>query len=181
VVAVLSILLGTGLLIGCSTAGGGDGEGDKSGPGSCLDFVPITAPSPGNLAARKGAGSTCDLLEVELIITDVTDVFEVNFSITLDSSVAAFDSIDTSTSFLRDDGTDLAVIQNPVIGITRLGSTGMDATGSKELVKLYFSRNLLSGVSNLNFNATQVFGSETPPTEKNGITWTGGAIAATIS
>ena len=149
---------------------------------SCLSFVADPAPTPPSVLAQEASDSTCRSLKVDLIITDVSDVFATSFSLVFDGAIARLEDVSTTTSFLGSDGATLEVVTTPgpdgvQIGITRLGvATGVDASGPQILARLRFAALLPAGATGVSFEDTRILDSETPPQEKSGIVWTGGVL-----
>ncbi len=166
------------LVSGC----GGDGGGDEKPPplpSACIAFTPSGSPAGNSVVAQVGA-EACDTVEIELIFSDVADVFAVSFSVVFDPNVAVFREVSTTGSFLEADGATLEVLVGEMpgrveIGITRLASTGLDASGPELLATLLVAR-ASAGVGALAFEDTKVLGSETPPQEKPGVQWIGGIL-----
>ncbi|MGD8375350.1 MAG: cohesin domain-containing protein [Acidobacteriota bacterium] len=156
---------------------GGDGGGTPAG-GPCLEFSPAASPVPGTVSTRVVANG-CSTIDLELQITDVTDVFAVQFTVTFDPLVVAFESMSTAGSLLESDGASLGMQIDPSpgmvdIGVTRLAPSGRDAVGTARLLTLRFRQEAAAGATLVSYGDTRVLGSETPPQEKPGISWTGG-------
>lgn len=159
---------------------GGDGGGTPSSGGPCLEFTPAASPAPDTVSTRV-AGNACSTIDLELQITDVSDVFAVSFTVTFDPATVSFDSLSTAGSLLASDG---ALLETEIvgssgmvaIGVTRLASTGRDAAGTANLLTLRFRQQAAAGASLLSYGDTRVLGSEAPPQEKPGISWTGGTV-----
>ncbi len=171
-----AFLVAVSLTCGC---GGGGGGGVIQ---ACLDFLAGSSPTAGMVTAQEASGSACDPVAVDVLVTDVSDIFAASFTITYDPSVARYEMLSTSGSVLGCGGTTIQALEDKqsgqaTIGLTRQGAaTGCDAVGSGLLVRLFFSKVGTSGSSNLTFSNTKLFGSETPPQEKPGIMWSGGTF-----
>lgn len=166
----------------CSSCGGGGGGGTI--PSTCIAFLAGAAPAPSTAVARQAAGSVCGTVIVEIVITDVTDVFAVDFTVSFDPSVARYDGHSLSGSRLTSDGAIPQVLESIQPGLVTLSisrfnpSTGIDFSGTQTVVKLIFSMPVGAGAAsgNLIFSNTKVLGSETPPVEKPNIQWFGGTL-----
>ena len=160
---------------GCSDDGGDDPPG-----AACLSFTGDAGPADGTVNASESGGS-CATVEIELTITEVTDVFSVSFSAVYDSALLDFVGVSTAGSVLGSDGANLDVLVTQMdgqvaVGVTRQGSTGVDAVGPQPLLVLEFSRAAAAGAGMLTFAQEVVLGSETPPQVKPGILWAGGTL-----
>jgi len=144
----------------------------------CLEFVPDAFASPATVVAQKGDGSTCDLLEIDLVITDVSDIHTVSFAIQLPAGIVGYHSFSETGSILKSDGATVIVQEGPgpSLAIARLAQTGVDADGPGHLVKLLLSREATSGTGSLTFSEARVFNSQTPPQLQSGIQWSGGTV-----
>lgn len=163
----LAVLLALSLGLGC---GGEDSApGSVVPPGTCIEFTPASAPSPGTVVARKNATSSCDVLGVDLVVTDVADIFAVELTVEYDQAVVNYDGVGTSGSLLSSDGAALQVIDGGQNGRTSVSISrfsvvsGIDAVGSQLLATLIFRRPGAAGVSNLSVSAAQLFDSDAPP------------------
>jgi hypothetical protein len=151
-------------------------------PTNCIAYQASTAPAPGTVVATEGAGSACETVQVELLLTDVTDVQTVDFDVSFDPSMASYEGVSLAGSVLVSDGANVNVLENEAPGEVSIDlsrfNTGIDFDGTGMLVRLIFSK--VASPSNdsgpLSFSATQVFGSEMPPEEKPGIQWHGGTM-----
>ena len=173
------LLLGLATLLGAVSC---DGDDDDGGILLCLQFAAAASPSPNTVVAVDGPGSTCSIAELDLVITDVSDILGISFTATFDPAVVAFSSVSTSGSVLESDA-DLAVEvgEGPgsvTIGVTRVAATppGVGAMGSAKLVTLRFASTGSLGSTMVTFSPAKVLGSETPPQEKPDIVWSGGTL-----
>lgn len=159
----------------------GGGDGGTVAPALCLSFTAAQPPAQGRVAVRQGSGS-CSARSLDVVVTDVSDVFSGSFTVTFDPARVAFGGASASGSFLAAGGTQVNVVQtNPqpgsvTVGISRVQSTtGVNVTGSQVLVRLSFSP-VTAGTATLALTSAQLFGSQTPPQPKSGLTWTGGTF-----
>jgi hypothetical protein len=160
----------------------GGGDGGTMAPALCLSFTGAQPPAPGRVAARAGSGGSCAARSVELVVTDVSDVFSGSFTVTFDPARVSFGGASAAGSLLAAGGTQVNVVQtnaqpgSVTIGIGRIGSsTGVNVTGSQVLVRLTFAP-VSAGTSALGLTGGQLFGSQTPPQPKSGLTFTGGTF-----
>ena len=158
----------------------GDGCENNCTTGACMAFVP--GPVPGTVSSIGIASGICNLVTIELQVTDVNDLFAAELTVNFDPAIVSFDGLSTAGSILESGGSQLQVLETEVapgniqIGVTRLAMTGVDAVGSRRLLQLTFRSVAVSGMSSVSYSSTDLFGSETPPLPKPGITWTGGAL-----
>jgi hypothetical protein len=183
-VALLVVGLLTSLAPGCGDDNGDDGT--QTIP--CLEFQASAVPVPDSVVATDGSSGECDRLFVDLIVTDVEDLFAANFRIQYPSDRVAFVSASGSGSVLTSGGVAVAVEADETapgevtIGITRLEPSlpGVDVVGGQRLIRLSFVRIGSSGGGALTFPAGELLGSSGPgaqPEPIPGIVWVGGTIA----
>ena len=165
--AAVAVLLVLSLGPGC---GGDDSSpGSVIPPGTCVDFTAAAAPAAGTVVARKNPTSSCDVLGIDLVVTDVSDIFAIELTVEYDQAVVSYDGVGTSGSLLSSDGAGLEVIDGGVggrtsVSISRFGVvTGVDAVGSHVLATLIFRRPGAAGVSNLTVSSAVLFDSDAPP------------------
>jgi hypothetical protein len=175
--ALTGFLLVLLLIAGC---GGGDGGGIAAA--SCIGFTGAQAPAAGRVAARQASGGSCSAIFVELVVTDVADVFSGSFTLEYDPASVALGGASATGSFLASGGARVDVVQSApqsgsaTIGVTRVQTTaGVDVSGSQVLVRVSFAP-VAAGTSQLSVTGAQLFGSETPPQAKANLTWTGGTF-----
>jgi hypothetical protein len=177
-VAIAGVLVS--VLLGAACGGGSDGGGVVQ-PAACVNFTAAQAPGAGKVVAREAAGSTCSARTIEVIVTDVSDVFAAGFVAAFDPARVRFVSASANGSFLAAGGAQVNLQAEAqgggvTVGISRVGtSTGANAAGSQVLVRLTFAP-VAAGASQLSLNNGQLFGSETPPQPKAGLTWSGGSF-----
>ena len=174
----LFLLLATlALAPGC-----GGGDGGTVTPSICLSFTGAQAPAAGRVVSRQGTGGGCSARFVDVVVTDVNDVFSGSFTVNFDPARVAFGSASATGTFLAAGGTQVEVVQtNPqpgsvTVGISRIGSTtGVDVAGSQVMIHLSFAP-VSAGTATLTLTSAQLFGNETPPQPKSGLTWSGGTF-----
>ena len=126
---------------------------------------------------RTGTG-----VAVDVVVTDVADVFASSFTLNYDASLARFESSSTSGSLLASDGTTVQVLEDSqtgsvTIGLTRLGvANGVNAIGTQLQVTPMFSSVADAGDAGIAFSNETILGSETPPVDKAGVNWVGGTL-----
>ena len=183
ILPVLAAVVAAAAFVGCGSSGR---RGGQVVPTTCMTFQGTSPPTASRVVTRQGSGSQCEMLQVELVLTDVMDVEQVgDFTVDFDAAVAEYEGLSHTGSVLTSDGTNLIVLvtENPgqvTINLSR-PSTGIDFNGAGTVVRLIFSpaTTAMPGASALSFSSTQIFGSETPPQEKAGIQWIGGNFQVT--
>jgi hypothetical protein len=164
--------LGYCLVLVCGVVlSGACGDDDAGVPEAvCVEFVPAEAPEAGKVAARAGAESTCEVAVVEIVATDIDDVFSIEADVLYDNVVVRYLGFDTEGSVLAADGVEIVPIVSEVeggritLGIARRSATGIDVSGTRLLVKLFFLNNLIAGsTGSLTLTDECLRGSEEPP------------------
>jgi len=170
-------------LLPLACGGSGGGGGVVTLPATCVQFVDGQAPTSGQVTSRQGGGSTCEKAAVELVITDVNDVFGVGFTVHYDPTLFAFTGVKTNGSLLASGGADVLVLDSGppgqvLVGASRVSPSGVDAIGTQLLLTLSFKRLAESGSGQLTFTDTKVLepGNPPPPTEIPNISWSGGKL-----
>ena len=176
-VPLIGILMMT-LLPGCK----GSSDNMVVPAAACLEFSAIVGPSAGSVTLEEASNSTCDVLSLTVMITDVADIFASSFVVEFDPAIATYTALSISSSFLGSDGATVEVLADEQpgsvsIGLTRLGSnSGIDVVGTRELVTLVFSKVATNGSGSVTFTNGVLLGSETPPQSKTGVSWSGGMM-----
>jgi len=178
--AAVSVL--TFLLIASAGCGGGSGGGGGTVSAACANFAGAQAPAAGWVVARAGTGGGCSARVVEFVVTDVSDVYAGSFTVSFDPTKVSYAGASSTGSFLTSGGVQVSVQQSGAgsgtvtVGITRLGaSTGVNVSGSQVLIRLTFAP-VAAGTTGLTVGSAQLFGSQTPPQPKSGLTWSGGTF-----
>jgi hypothetical protein len=152
------------------------GTGCETDPASgfqinCLELVNNDIPATGEVSLVWGADSTCDLLELEVYVTDVEDIWSVSFTLDYPDALVQYAGVSFGDSLLREDGNDvLPPVVDPqfeggqaslVVGFTRTNSdvnAGIDAATSTPeqpdaslLLRLLFVRAATAGEGPLEF------------------------------
>lgn len=175
--AVMLLAL-TAVTAGCGSSGGGGTPVEL-----CIDFTPTVAqPTAGSVTARMSAESGCELVEVEVVATDVSDVFAFESVIEYDPDVAAFLGFSLVDSVLESDGADVTVIAEEAVfgevtlGATRIASTGINVSGTQVLIRLAFARFGVTGAGPLRLDTNCLVNSATPPQTIDSVTCSGGTL-----
>jgi len=173
------VFLAASLLAGCSSSSeNASAEEGYSGP--CLELTPAAAPATETVTMQEGAGSTCDILEVDVMVTDVADVINVNFQLTFDSSVMTFDGYSTTGSFLGSAPDVMEFVETPnpdtVLGsLTQILRTGADATGTEPVIRLTFLRAADTGSADISFTGGDMMVAQPRGTTLD-LEWFGGLL-----
>jgi hypothetical protein len=152
----------------------------------CIRFASSTPPAPGSVACVQASESTCELLAVDLIISDVDDLFTVEFTFQFDPEVVNYEGVSVEGSLMSSDGTQITTLEDAEPGdvtvtISRLGAGfgGIDAEGERFLARLYFSKLTDEGSSALFFSDTLMFAipeGQFFPVLIQGVVWSGGTL-----
>jgi len=174
------VFLAASLLAGCSSSSE-DASVDDGYSGPCLELTPAGPPVAGTVTLEASSGSTCDLLEVDVMVTDVSDVFSVNFQLTFDPSVATFDGYSTSGSFLgaAPDLGEFVLNRSPdtvLVSLAQLSRTGADATGTEPVIRLTFLRAADTGSADISFTSGEMMATQPPPRTMLDLQWLGGLL-----
>jgi hypothetical protein len=166
---------------GCTGSGGGGGVTREL----CLELVGASMSAPGEVVMQEGAGSTCGAFQVELMVTDVTDVFSVVATVEYDPRFAAFFAMTTDGSVLSQDGTQLTpLVQESTLGTITLGvarnaATGIDVNGTGKLLTLFFAP-FDEGTGDITITTPCLTGSQQPPVPKAGVGCSGAMLVTTL-
>ena len=128
----------------CGGGGGGGGTPGPTQPTPSIIFTPAGPAGAGSLSLAPGPGTTATVLELQVRVTQVTNLYGVAFDLTYPTAVLDFDAPVEGT-FLAMPGagqTSLQVVEATpgrlVVGLTRLGALA-GASGSGNLVSLSFT------------------------------------------
>jgi hypothetical protein len=169
------LILGT-LAVSC----GGGGGSTPTTPPACVEFTAAQDPAGGRVAAQANASSSCELLLLDVMVTDLDDVFAADFDVTFNQALIRYDGYSLTGSLLTSGTAMVEDLEDRGTGITTLSLSrvapagGVNVTTSTRLVQLRFRRNADSGTATVSFPRGVIFGSEEPPEEKTGLTWYGG-------
>ena len=175
-------ILGATLVAFAGGLAPGCGSDDNGGmqTNSCVALQNTTTPAPLTVVARDGNSGDCGVLRVDLVVTDVTDLFGANLTVTFPSSQISFASASEVGSVLTNNSAVSVQASTPaagqlVVGISRLSTTGVTVTGGAQLLRLNFVRVGSSGSGALGITG-QLLNSSTPPAVIPGITMSGGMV-----
>jgi len=150
----------------------------------CVDFTPAVQPVQGRVTAQLGVDSSCQIAEIEIVVTGVDDVFAFTSTITYDIDVVSYIGYSLDGSALQSDGADVVVdieeeeLGTLTVGATRLSQTGVDVVETTPVLKLAFSMwSLVTTSGDFTLDAQCLLGSEQPPVLKAGVACSGGTIA----
>jgi hypothetical protein len=179
--AILAALLLIGTLPG---AGCGGDNSPSPIDEVCVEFAPDQAPAAGTLTPVLVEGSTCETIFVDLLATDVNDVFGLDTVLSYDSELVRFRGWSNAGSYLRNDGAELATLINEnaigeiTIGMSRvLVQTGVDIAGPETLLRLEFD--IATGTAqtgDVELRADCLLDSQDPPQSIQGVTCVGGTL-----
>lgn len=96
--ACTAVLLCAGLCAGCSD----DPESVTIVP-QCLEFDSDSSPAGGNVIARTAPGSECNRLKLELVATDIADIWSADIVISYPVALTRAFGVEVG-AFLTDDG-----------------------------------------------------------------------------
>ena len=177
--AVIPVVLAA--MVAGATPGCGGGGSDPI-PTACITFEAAAVPAGSTVVARQASGSTCGMVQVELVLTGVTDVQTVEFKVDFDDSVASYEGLSLAGSMLASGGANVNVFEDEApgqvtINLSRFNS-GIDFVPSGTVVRLIFGKatDADTATGTLSFSGTQIFDSDAPPQEKGGIQWFGGDL-----
>jgi len=162
--------------LGCNNDSGTSGT-------PCLEFSPATIPDPLSVTATEGQGSDCDFAVVELVVTDVSNLYAVSLDVKFDATRVNLSSVSTTNSVLTSDGAPLLRQVTPIasgqvhVAITRSQvTTGVNVVGGGSLATITFVRTGNSGMSTLTFTDADLLDPGTPPLPLPGISFHGGSF-----
>jgi hypothetical protein len=183
--AVMVVLLTAAVAPGCSSS---DSGGNAMETVPCVQLVNTTTPATETVVAEDGSSGECELLWVDLIVTNVDDLFAANFVVNYPSDLVQFVQASDTGSVLASGGVAVEVltdIPSPgtlTVGLTRLAGDGVNVSGGQLLVRLIFFRLQSNGSGQLSFDSPQLLDDSTPPQvildgSSNLIPWYGGTVA----
>lgn len=171
----LPVLVLTALLASCG--GGGGGGGSPTAPGPSITFSgPAAAAS--SISLRRGSGSGTTVLVLEVLASEVSDLYGVAFDLRYPSDLLSFEGA-TEGDLLSEEGTVATSLQlaesppgNLVVGVTRLG--GVDTvSGSGVVVALEF-HSQASGSGTFSFDDNEAL--DATGNILVDVTWTAGSV-----
>lgn len=174
------------LALCCACGGnGGGGGGGVIPPDLCVTLAPSAPPGPGTVVIQNAAASTCTATRVDLVVTDVTDVFGLSTTVEYDPVTLFFAGVDTTGSVLAGGGAQLLVIREEqplgtvTIGVSRNAATGFDVVGSGVVATLLFVP-LNPGTADLSVSTPCLTENGTPPVLIPGVACSGGMTAVIV-
>ena len=151
-------------------------------PELCADFVPSEPPAPGKVVTRLRDDSTCSFAIIEVVGTDINDVFSVATHIEYAFTAVAFDSLSTLGSVLAQDaGEPITWVEELVpgeitIGVSRNADDTVDIVGTQVLMTLLFVPFDL-GASDMTVQTPCLTSGEEPPEPLGDVSCFGGSFA----
>jgi hypothetical protein len=169
------------ICVGCGGSDSSSGGGTVPNP-TCVEFNAAATPESDTVTSRQAINSSCDMLAVDLIVTDVDDLFTADFTFTFDPALVSYQSVSIQLSILGQDGTPLTTISKELapgeisIAITRLGGAqgGIDAVGEHFMARLFLRRLADSGATSFSYSSARFFDSQVQVIP--GVQWRGGSI-----
>ncbi len=155
---------------------------------SCITFIPDPALTPpAKIVLKEGAGSTCDEAQVDIMVTDVNNVYGARFDIEFSGAIAAYQGFSTAGSFLESDDVDTTIVQGGPVGnvtfsITRIQDAnvnsfeGIDVSGEQLLGTLRFTSFSVGGPAELTLTNNDLLDNATPPVAIPNLTWAFGSL-----
>jgi len=74
----------------------------------CLRYLPAEGTASGHVLTRTGAGSTCNFVQIELVATDLNDIFGAEIGVSYATSVAAIFLAEVGPLLTESDGVSVA-------------------------------------------------------------------------
>ena len=156
---------------------------DTSSGNPCVEFAPAAVPAPQTVTAIEGQGVSCDVAVVDLVVTDVNDLFASSFDVTFDATRVVLVTVSTTNSVLTSDGAPV-LRQVTTIGtghvhvaLTRSQvATGVDVVGGGTLATITFLRTGTGGTSPFALSDAELLDPSTPPAPIPGISFRGGTF-----
>lgn len=174
-------LIGISLSFSCGGGGGGSGPADVITPSITATFTEDKASPDSMDVTLQRRSQSGDSFTVDVVITDVNDVFTVSFDLSYDGSL--IDYLDyTEGTFLSEGGnvlTSFLVSEQSdriIVGASRLGQVGgVNASGDEILMSIAF-RVKKKGSDSVTFENNDIINSSGPPAIQ-GIEWFGGEVS----
>ncbi len=157
---------------------------------TCIEFLPDQTGTPADRSVvlqKNTTTSDCDEVQVDIMVTEVGDVYGAGFVIEYSGAIVAYQGFSTTGSFLEDSNVDTQIVQDGPIGsvtfsITRVqdanpaSSDGVDVTGTRLLGTLRFTSFSVGGPAELTLTNNNLFNSATPPAAITPVTWEFGSL-----
>ena len=177
------LILPAMVISGC----GGSSNRTPTDTVTCMSFVPTQGPAAGFVAAEVDASSTCETLVLNMMVTEVDDLWSAGATVRFPINLMNFVGVSSSGSVLNEGGIDVVVSGDrpcpeggtdwcqPLgqfygevsIGITRSSgvASGVDVgAASQRLLQLSFTKAFGNGTTTLSFpSGTNLFDGQRPP------------------
>jgi hypothetical protein len=179
---LIALLLVPALALAAACGGGGGGGGPTEPPPPPpqpgITFTPSGSATTG-ISLARGAGTTADVLELELRADGVQDLYGIAFDLNFPAQVLRFESI-AEGPFLGTGGVATSAqgaeagAGTVVVGVTRLGAVS-GASGSGVIATLRFTA-LAAGEGALSFEDNAAIDPEGATLD---LTWRAGTVRVT--
>jgi hypothetical protein len=192
-----TLILPAMVIFGC----GGSNNTPTSSP-TCMTFTPAQAPAAGFVAPQVDAASTCDILVLNMMVTDVDDLFGGGALLSFPTNLMNYTGISSTGSTLLQNGVAVEVAGDRpcpdagdnwcrplgqffgevTIGISRFSGVapGVNVGAAPErLLRLTFTKGTGEGTTTLSFPSdTNLFNSQIPPNNviQPAPVWVGGTV-----
>jgi hypothetical protein len=150
----------------------------------CVEFTAAAQPNAGAVTARLGADSVCAAATIEIVATDIDDMFAFESVVTYDPDVVSFAGYSTVRSILEAGGTDVAVVLQELalgeltIGATRVSDVGVSFDDTQLVIELFFTQWALQTASGaIALDEPCLLDSGPPPMPMNAVACSGGTVA----
>lgn len=170
-------------MAGLMVALAGCGSSDNPTAAICMSFDGEAGAGGSEVRMQDAAGSSCQVAEIEILVSDVNGVFGAAFDLAYQSQRVRFSGIDTSDSVLARDGAQLLVEATDtgsliVVGIARTGTAAaIDISGTEVLARVVFERTSPNAsTSELNFLNENLLDASGPPLPIPGVAWRDGTF-----
>lgn len=161
----------------------GCGSSDSPTTSICMSFDGDAGAAGSEVRMQDTAGSTCQVAEIEILVSDVNGLYGAAFDLAYQSPRARFRTVDTSTSVLGRDGAQLFVQTTDtgsriVVGISRTGTAAaIDVAGTEVLARIVFERaSPNAATSDLTFLNANLLDASGPPLPIPGVVWRDGTF-----
>jgi tRNA threonylcarbamoyladenosine modification (KEOPS) complex Pcc1 subunit len=150
----------------------------------CVEFTPAAQASAGAVTSRIDADSECGAVGIEIIATDIDDLFGFYSVVTYDPDVVSFGGYSTVGSVLESGGADVAVVVHELvlgeltIGASRVSDVGVSFDDTQVVIELVFTQFAQQTVSGaISLDEPCLLSSLEPPLPMNAVSCSGGTIA----
>ena len=175
VLVCMPITLLAAVSFACSGGGGGGGGGPTNpGGGPLMASLQSSAPVSNGIALQAGAAASVSQLEIEVVATEVVDLYGIAFDLSYPAAALRFDGVSEGV-FLSDQGTSTSIQTSAsgstiIVGLTRLGAVS-GRTGTGVLMTLRFTATAV-GSGALTFSNQQAI--DGLGSSVRGLSWSGG-------